>query len=206
MEVTTPSSIKHTAIPVANPSFFQKQQKTLFFYHDPLLPRELVLRCLSCSKTSPSNNPPITIMNDDNSSTLVSEKLESSQAHAKKALDATTAAAREVAEAAKNSARGAYSTSREELEAAAQDLKEAARSTYEDLSQTAKEKYGDLSQKARARYADVADLTSGAAQEYKTQIEDLAVQAEDYVRDNPFKAVGIVFTAGIVLGLLLRRR
>jgi ElaB/YqjD/DUF883 family membrane-anchored ribosome-binding protein len=159
-----------------------------------------------CSWYLPLTIPPITTMTDDKTSTLASEKLESSQAHAKKALDATTAAAREVAEAAKNSARGAYSTSREELGAAAQDLKEAARSTYDDLSQTAKEKYGDLSEKARARYADVADLTSNAAQEYKTQFEDIAVQAEDYVRDNPFKAVGIVFAAGIVLGLLLRRR
>jgi hypothetical protein len=42
--------------------------------------------------------------------------------------------------------------------------------------------------------------------EYRDQIEDLADQAEEYVRDNPFRAVGITFAAGLVLGLLLRRR
>jgi ElaB/YqjD/DUF883 family membrane-anchored ribosome-binding protein len=42
--------------------------------------------------------------------------------------------------------------------------------------------------------------------EYRDQLEDLAGQAEDYVRDNPFRAVGITFAAGLVLGLLLRRR
>ena len=45
-----------------------------------------------------------------------------------------------------------------------------------------------------------------AAGEYRDQLEDLAEQAEDYVRDNPFRAVGITFAAGLVLGLLLRRR
>jgi ElaB/YqjD/DUF883 family membrane-anchored ribosome-binding protein len=134
------------------------------------------------------------------------DKLESSQTHAKKALDATTAAAREIAEIAKTKGRAAYSTSREELGAAAEDLKHAAKSTYEDLSQSAKAKYGDLSEQAKTRYADLADLTSEAASEYKTQLEDLAVQAEDYVRDNPFRAVGITFAVGVVLGLLMRRR
>jgi hypothetical protein len=42
--------------------------------------------------------------------------------------------------------------------------------------------------------------------EYKAQFDELAAQAEDYVRDNPFKAVGITFAAGLLLGLLLRRR
>ena len=41
----------------------------------------------------------------------------------------------------------------------------------------------------------MADLTSETALEYKAKLEDLAVQAEDYVRDNPFKAVGITFAA-----------
>ena len=100
----------------------------------------------------------------------------------------------------------AYSAGRSELGAAAEDLKHAARTTYEDLSQTAKVKYGDLSEQARKKYTDVANLTTGAAQQYKAQFEDLAVQAEDYVRDNPFKAVGITFAAGMLLGLLLRRR
>ena len=93
-----------------------------------------------------------------------------------------------------------------ELGAAAQDLKEAARSTYADLSQTAKAKYEDLSQEAIDRYGNVAHRAGEAALEYRDQFEDIANQAEDYVRDNPFRAVGITFAAGIVLGLLLRRR
>ena len=52
----------------------------------------------------------------------------------------------------------------------------------------------------------MADLTSETVAEYREQFDDLAEQAEDYVRDNPFKAVGITFAAGLVLGLLLRRR
>ena len=138
---------------------------------------------------------PITTMNDNTHTPSATEKLESSQAHAKKALDVTAAAAREVAEAAKSSARAAYSTGREELGAAAHDLKHAARSTYEDLSQ-----------QARERYNDAAERTSEAAAEYKAQFDEIADQAEDYVRDNPFKAVGITFAVGLVVGLLLRRR
>ena len=52
----------------------------------------------------------------------------------------------------------------------------------------------------------MADRAVEAAGEYRDQLEDLAEQAEDYVRDNPFRAVGITFAAGLVLGLLLRRR
>lgn len=148
----------------------------------------------------------ITPMNDNTHTTSATEKLESSQAHAKKALDVTATAAREVAEAAKSSARAAYSTGREELGAAANDLKHAARSTYEDLSKTARAKYGDLSQQARERYNDAAERTSETAAEYKAQFDEIADQAEDYVRDNPFKAVGITFAVGLVIGLLLRRR
>ena len=123
------------------------------------------------------------------------EKHESSQAHARKALETTAAAAREVAEVAKTGARTAYSAGREELGAAAKDLKEAALHTYEDLSK-----------EARARYGEVVERTGELAADYRVQLEDLAEEAEDYVRDNPFRAVGITFAAGLLLGLLLRRR
>jgi ElaB/YqjD/DUF883 family membrane-anchored ribosome-binding protein len=129
------------------------------------------------------------------SSNPAAEKLESSHAHARKALETTTNAALGIAEVAKSGARAAYETGREELAAAAKDLKEAARHTY-----------GDLSREARARYGDVLDRSSEIAAEYRVQFEDLADEAEDYVRDNPFRAVGITFVAGLVLGLLLRRR
>ncbi len=156
-------------------------------------------------KSPPPTNPN-SIMTESKHTTSVSEKLESSQAHAKKALETTTAAALEVAELAKNNARSAYAASRGELEAAANDLKDAARHTYKDLSKTAKAKYGDLSQQALERYNEVAEQATQAAAEYKAQFEDLAEQAEDYIRDNPLRAVGITFAAGVVLGLILRRR
>lgn len=145
-------------------------------------------------------------MTESKENTSVSEKLESSQAHAKKAIETTATAAREVADAARKNAVTAYAASREELGAAALDLKDAALHTYEDLSKTAKAKYGDLSQQARERYGDVAQRTNEAAVQYKAQFDDLTKQAEDYVRDNPLNAVGIAFATGIVLGLLLRRR
>ena len=66
-------------------------------------------------------------MTDHKHTPTASEKLESSQAHAKKAFDVTAAVAREVAEVAKSGARSAYTAGRQELEAAAHDLKEAAR-------------------------------------------------------------------------------
>jgi ElaB/YqjD/DUF883 family membrane-anchored ribosome-binding protein len=130
-----------------------------------------------------------------NTSNPAAEKLGSSQAHAKKALETTATVAREVAEVAKSGARTAYTAGREELGAAAQDLKEAARHTYEDLSREAK-----------TRYSEVIDRSSEVAAEYRVQLEDLADQAEDYIRDNPFRAIGITFAAGVFLGLLLRRR
>jgi ElaB/YqjD/DUF883 family membrane-anchored ribosome-binding protein len=153
-------------------------------------------------QTSKTQHP----MTDSKNTPSPSEKLESSQLHAKKALEATAAAAREVAEAAKSGARSAYSTGRGELEAAAHDLKDVARHTYDGLSKAAKSTYDGLANEARERYSHLAEEAGEAVAQYMAQFDELTEEAEDYVRDNPFKAVGITFAAGLLLGLLLRRK
>lgn len=37
-------------------------------------------------------------------------------------------------------------------------------------------------------------------------VKDAATEAEDYVRDNPWQAIGVAAGVGLVLGLLLSRR
>ncbi|MFI0348738.1 MAG: hypothetical protein ACH346_08285 [Chthoniobacterales bacterium] len=113
-----------------------------------------------------------------------SEKLESSQAHAKKALDSTASAAREIATAARSAAQFAYREGKEELSAAARDMGDAARATYSSL----------------------AEQTAVFTDQYREKLSDLEVEVVEYVREKPLQAVGIAFGVGLLLGIILNRK
>lgn len=113
-----------------------------------------------------------------------SEKLESSQVHAKKALDKTTSAAREIAGNAREIAQSAYEESREELSAAARDMNHAARATYSSL----------------------ADQTTALSHQCCEKASELETELTEYVREKPLHSVGIAFGVGLFLGIILNRR
>lgn len=113
-----------------------------------------------------------------------SEKLESSQAHAKKAFDTTATAAKEIAGTARVVAQSAYRESKEELSAAARDISHAARATYSSL----------------------AEQTATIGQQYCEKASELEAELIDYVREKPLQSVGIAFGVGLLFGILLNRR
>ena len=113
-----------------------------------------------------------------------SEKLESSQQHAKRALDTTTSAAREIAGAARSVAQSAYRESREELSAAARDMSDAACATY----------------------ASLAEQTTAMSHQCCEKASEFEAELMDYVREKPLQSVGIAFGVGIFLGIILSRR
>lgn len=113
-----------------------------------------------------------------------SDKLESSQVHAKKAFDATTTAAREIADTARSAAQSAFREGKKELSAAARDFGHAARATCSSL----------------------AEQTANIGQEYCEKASELETAVTDYVREKPLHAVGVAFGVGLFFGILLSKR
>lgn len=77
-------------------------------------------------------------------------------------------------------------------------LKATAAQTGEKIEE-ARERAEESVRKAKVRLAEIEQDALERAQE-------LAGEAEAYVRDNPWQAVGWAAGAGLVLGLLLGRR
>lgn len=111
------------------------------------------------------------------------KKFDSSTAHTKAAIDATAEAAKNVSESVKKHSKTAYEVGKEHLGAAAKDLGDAANTTVQDLQGQAKTAFEEATAKAK----------------------NFQTQTEDYIRANPLQAVGLVFAAGVLLGLLTRR-
>ena len=114
----------------------------------------------------------------------LSDKLESSQAHAKKALDTTTAAAREIADSARVLAHSAYCESKDELSAAARDVKHAASATY----------------------ASFADQTSAVTNKWCERASEIEEELIEHVREKPLQAIGVAFGIGFFLAIILNRK
>ena len=116
-----------------------------------------------------------------------------------------------------------FQQSQEHFDQATDDLKSAAGAKVNDL----KGKAGDLRDAANAKLGDIKAQASAKADEYKAQASakadelrgkaeaawgDAKVKArtfqedgEDYVRQNPTRAVLMGLGAGFVLGLILRK-
>lgn len=69
---------------------------------------------------------------------------------------------------------------------------------------------GDKIQEARARaeqsLAAVRERLSGVEDEAMRQTRELVNEGEEYVRQNPWAAVGIAAGVGLLLGMILGRR
>jgi ElaB/YqjD/DUF883 family membrane-anchored ribosome-binding protein len=69
---------------------------------------------------------------------------------------------------------------------------------------------GEKVQEARAKAAESLSAARERLAEMKDsaldQARELVDTGEEYVKENPWKAVGIAAAAGVLIGLLLRRR
>lgn len=89
------------------------------------------------------------------------------------------------------------------------DLKTVVDDAEELLRATAGQA-GEKISAARARAEDSVRAAKARLQEMKgdllEQSREIAQNADEYVRENPWRAVGIAAAAGLVVGLLLRGR
>lgn len=90
-----------------------------------------------------------------------------------------------------------------------EDLRTVVRDTEELLKATASQT-GEKAEEARRRVSaalDGAKVRLQQAQASAAQMSDEALKAtEQYVRDNPWQALGIAAGVGLVLGAMLARR
>jgi ElaB/YqjD/DUF883 family membrane-anchored ribosome-binding protein len=68
------------------------------------------------------------------------------------------------------------------------------------------EKMGDLREKAQARLADAKFKLAEAEAMIVDKAKAAGRAADDYVHDNPWRAVGVAAGVGLVIGLLIGRR
>jgi ElaB protein len=65
---------------------------------------------------------------------------------------------------------------------------------------------GGVGSDASAALASVIDPLLDASENWVHKARNLAAGADDYVRDNPWQALGVVALLGVTLGYLLSRR
>jgi ElaB/YqjD/DUF883 family membrane-anchored ribosome-binding protein len=90
----------------------------------------------------------------------------------------------------------------EDLKILAQDVEELLKVTTSQTGEriaAARERAEESLRTARMRWADASDEAAAKARA-------AAGAAEDYVRDNPWQAVGIAAGVGLLIGLLIGRR
>jgi ElaB/YqjD/DUF883 family membrane-anchored ribosome-binding protein len=81
----------------------------------------------------------------------------------------------------------------------AEDLLRATASTAGERVATAREKVQDSLQRAKVKLAEVEDVIID-------QSKQAARATDEYVRDNPWRAVGIAAGIGVIIGMLISRR
>lgn len=73
-------------------------------------------------------------------------------------------------------------------------------------SNQAGEKIQEARAKAEESLAAARERLSGVEEEALRQARELMSEGEEYVRENPWQAVGIAAGVGLLLGLILSRR
>ena len=90
----------------------------------------------------------------------------------------------------------------EDLKVVAQDVEDLLKATASQTGEriaAARERAEESLRSARLRWADASDEAAAKARA-------AAGAAEDYVRDNPWQAIGIAAGVGLLIGLLIGRR
>jgi ElaB/YqjD/DUF883 family membrane-anchored ribosome-binding protein len=91
-------------------------------------------------------------------------------------------------------AKARFESGKEHVIHAAEDLKAAAGAKAQELRHAAETRATELRSRAEQTYG-----------EYRAKYRTLREDGEQYVRDNPTKAVFTALGAGFILGLLFRR-
>jgi ElaB/YqjD/DUF883 family membrane-anchored ribosome-binding protein len=81
----------------------------------------------------------------------------------------------------------------------AEDLLRATASTAGEKVAVAREKVNESLQRAKVKLAEVEDVLLDHGKQ-------AARAADEYVQDNPWRAVGIAAGVGIIIGMLISRR
>lgn len=68
------------------------------------------------------------------------------------------------------------------------------------------DRYAEVRQRAEAALASARARAEARAQGAQDRVQDLATQADVYVRQNPWQAIGIGAGIGLIAGLILSRR
>lgn len=88
---------------------------------------------------------------------------------------------------------------------AADDLRTAATQRARQLRDAAGQQASYLYDQAEAQADQFRQSAEAQWEVAKQRAKDLQVELEHYVRENPTKSVLVVFGAGFLLGMLLRR-
>jgi ElaB/YqjD/DUF883 family membrane-anchored ribosome-binding protein len=94
---------------------------------------------------------------------------------------------------------------RAQVQHAAGDLRAAASATARDLRSTAENKANELRDRAQHAYGDARERVEHVYGEARERARTLQEDGEQYVRENPMRAVLTALGAGFVLGLIFRR-
>lgn len=68
------------------------------------------------------------------------------------------------------------------------------------------DKVDEVRSRAEKTIKQVRSRIEDVEEQAVRRVKDAASEAEDYVRDNPWQAIGVAAGVGLVLGLLLSRR
>jgi ElaB/YqjD/DUF883 family membrane-anchored ribosome-binding protein len=101
--------------------------------------------------------------------------------------------------------RAGLDAARAQVQHAAGDLRAAAAATARDLRSTAENKANELRDRAQHAYGDARERVETVYGEARERARTLQEDGEQYVRENPMRAVLTALGAGFVLGLIFRR-
>ena len=119
-----------------------------------------------------------------------------------KHIDEAKEKAKEAAEATGKAVQERLQTAREKFTEVADNLGKGAGSA----STKVKEKAGQVSTAARERYGVAAERARQGYDKARKDLDNLTQDVNEYVRDNPGKAVLIAAGVGFLLGLIFRGR
>lgn len=100
----------------------------------------------------------------------------------------------------------AHDSNAEDLRAELKSLADMLEEVLNSSTDRPKAELEKLRSKAQDTLKDTRARLSDAGDKLATQTKQIACQADDYVRDNPWTGIGIGAAVGVVLGVLLARR
>jgi ElaB/YqjD/DUF883 family membrane-anchored ribosome-binding protein len=100
----------------------------------------------------------------------------------------------------------AHDSNAENLRAELKSLADTLEEVLNSSTDKPKAELEKLRSKAESALKDTRVRLSDAGDKIASQTKQIAGQADDYVRDNPWTGIGIGAAVGVVLGVLLARR